>query len=193
MKYFLDFGGHGMIHFIDQYNIDNTWTVYTFEPNRESFKILKDIKYKDCNIHPINKGIWISNSVLTFNPETTSESYGSSNDGAGSTFLELNDWNIKNGGNWGAGKFNESYDVETINISSFIRGLENTDFLLIKMDIEGSEYTVLRKMIEDDTIDMVNDIYVEFHDWAMDSETEQSTNDIINTIKSKGVNIKKWI
>jgi FkbM family methyltransferase len=196
MKYFLDFGGHhgeGMMHFIDEYKIDKDWVIYTFEPNKLTFDVLKNIKYKDCNITPINKGIWVKDTVLTFKPETTSESYGGNEDGAGSTFIDLNDWNIKNNGNYGAGTFDKTYDVEVVDVSNLIRGLIDVEFLLVKMDIEGSEYAVLRKMIDDDTISIVNDIYVEFHDWAMVSQTENSTNELMQEITNKGVNIKKWI
>jgi FkbM family methyltransferase len=196
MKYFLDLGGHhgeGMMHFIDEYKIDKDWIIYSFEPNKLSFDVLKDIKYKDCNIIPINKGIWVKDTVLKFRPETTSESYGKNDDGAGSTFIGLNDWNINNDNNSGAGTFNKTYDIEVIDISSFIRELSDVEFLLIKMDIEGSEYSVLRKMIDDDTISVVNDIYVEFHDWAMNSQNEQTTNELILEITNKGINLKKWI
>jgi hydrogenase maturation factor HypE len=84
-----------------------------------------------------------------------------------------------------------TYDIEVIDISSFIRELSDVEFLLIKMDIEGSEYSVLRKMIDDDTISVVNDIYVEFHDWAMNSQNEQTTNELILEITNKGINLKK--
>ena len=60
------------------------------------------------------------------------------------------------------------------------------------MDIEGSEYTILRKIIETKSIQIINDIYVEFHDWAMTSETDKSTDDLIKSINSIGINIKKW-
>lgn len=196
MKYFLDFGGHhgeGMMHFIDKYDIDSSWTIYTFEPNKLSFDILKNNKYKNCNITHINKGIWISDTILTFSPETTSETYGKMDDGAGSTFLDLNDWNIKNNGNWGAGTYDKKYDVEVLDLSKLLKSLIDVEFLLIKMDIEGSEYPILRKIIKDGTINIIDDIYVEFHDWAMNSETEQTTNELINIISNMGVNIKKWI
>jgi len=37
------------------------------------------------------------------------------------------------------------------------------DHIVIKMDIEGAEYEVLQKMINDKTIGMINKLYVEWH------------------------------
>ena len=42
MKYFIDCGGHhgeGLKSFIEMYNIDKTWEIYSFEPNKDSFEI----------------------------------------------------------------------------------------------------------------------------------------------------------
>jgi FkbM family methyltransferase len=196
MKYFIDCGGHhgeGLKSFIEMYNIDETWKVFSFEPNKDSFDILKDFKYNRCNIEFINVGIWISNSKLTFNVETTSPSYGSKEDGAGSTFVDLKNWNVKHPGNMGVGDYISSYEVDVINFSDFLKSLKDVEFLLVKMDVEGSEYDILRNIINDDSISVINDLYVEFHDWAMSSESSLTTNNLITIISDKGINIKRWI
>jgi FkbM family methyltransferase len=196
MKYFIDCGGHhgeGLKSFIEMYNIDETWKVFSFEPNKDSFDILKDFKYNRCNIEFINAGIWISNSKLTFNVETTSPSYGSKEDGAGSTFVDLKNWNVKHTGNMGVGDYISSYEVDVINFSDFLKSLKDVEFLLVKMDVEGSEYDILRNIINDDSISVINDLYVEFHDWAMSSESSLTTNNLITIISDKGINIKRWI
>lgn len=43
MKYYLDCGGHhggGLEEFIQKYSMDDTRTIYFFEPNRDLFNIL---------------------------------------------------------------------------------------------------------------------------------------------------------
>lgn len=196
MKYFIDCGTHhgeGLKHFVDQYNVDSTWTIHTFEPNKTSFEIVKALEYKNCNIIKHNLGIWTEDTVLTFRPETTHPVNGRQPDGAGSTFISENNWNIKSPGNWGAGDYIESYQIPVINFSRFLSELENPEFVLVKMDIEGSEYNVLRKLINDNSIRIVNDIYVEFHDWAMRTTGNDTTDGLINEISSKGIKIVKWI
>ena len=160
MKYFIDCGGHhgeGLKSFIEMYNIDETWKIYSFEPNKDSFEVLKEFKYNNCNIEFINAGVWISNSKLTFNVETTSALYGSKEDGAGSTFVKLDNWNIKHPGNMCAGDYLNSYEVDVVNFSEFIRSLVDVDFLLVKLDVEGSEYDILRNIITDNSISLIND------------------------------------
>lgn len=198
MKYYIDCGGHfgeGMKNFIDMYSIDENWKIITFEPNIESFEILKNFKYKNCNIEFNNRGVWIKNEKMKFRPEKTSISYGQNVDGAASTFIKESDWFIKNPNNTGAGDFllENEYDIEVIDFESLLKELVDVEFLLVKMDIEGCEYEILRKLIQTETIKIIDDLYVEFHDWAMNSETNQSTEEIINKITQMGVNIKKWI
>jgi len=47
------------------------------------------------------------------------------------------------------------------------------DEITLKMDIEGAEYKVLRKMIDDGSIGLVNRVYVEFHVHKMDMDFEK--------------------
>lgn len=194
MKYFIDCGGHHgerLKHFIDLHKIDPSWKIYSFEPNRESFNILKNVEHKGCNINPINSGIWIFDGELKFNPEKTNPDYFEGNqDGEGSTFMDLENWRIKSSSNPGAGDFIDSYVIGVTDLSKFIEKLEDREYLLVKMDIEGSEYPVLRHLIKEGTISKIDDLYVEFHDWAMATEDSNSTNSLIQEIKNLCIDIR---
>jgi len=193
MKYFIDCGGHfgeGLKHFADSYRCDKNWKIFTFEPNKESFDILKKVTYKDVPITCFNLGIWTEDTKLYFNPET---SPSGETTGAGSTFVKKEDWNIKIPGNTGAGDYKDKYEIEVIDFSKFLKELKNPEFVLVKMDIEGSEYAVLRSLIADGSIGIINEIHCEFHDWAMKSENKESTKELINQIEQLGVKINKWI
>lgn len=194
MKYFLDCGSHhgeGLLTLIEKYNIDKDWTIFCFEPNTESFNRLINNNL-DLNITYLNKCVTDKNGFTLFHAETTTESYGGNDDVVASTCIDINDWNPKNNNNHGAGEFHNSYQVETVDFSEFINSLNDIEFLLVKLDIEGSEYNVLRHLINTDTIKKINDMYVEFHDWAMKSETPNTTNQLINDINNTGVNITRW-
>jgi hypothetical protein len=80
-----------------------------------------------------------------------------------------------------------------IDLSKFLKELKEPEFILLKVDIEGSEYPVLRKLINDNSIKLVNDVYVEFHDWAMSTTGMDTTDILIKEISSLGVKITKWI
>ena len=60
----------------------------------------------------------------------------------------------------------EVIQVECIDFSAWMKdNLSPDDNIILKMDIEGSEFRVLPKMIDDDTMDYVNALIVEWHDW----------------------------
>jgi FkbM family methyltransferase len=193
-NYFLDCGSHfgeGLNHFMQHYKMDETWEIYSFEPNKDSYFILSNKKF-NINVKFFNKGVHTENCILKFRPETTSVSYGQRPDGAGSTFLSKDDWDITIN-NPGAGTFkNDEYEIECIDLDEFIKNLKDINFLVVKLDVEGSEYAILRKLIETGNIKKINDLYVEFHDWAMKSETLTSTNDLIQKIQNLGININRW-
>jgi hypothetical protein len=59
------------------------------------------------------------------------------------------------------------------------------------MDIEGSEYEVLPKMIQDGSIDYINSIYVEWHDWQISSK-HGVTQSLKNTFRERNLNVIDW-
>ena len=55
-------------------------------------------------------------------------------------------------------------NAEAIDLSEFIQQhFSKNDLIFLKMDIEGAEYVVLNKMIEDNTIFYVDELLIEFH------------------------------
>lgn len=54
--------------------------------------------------------------------------------------------------------------VETIDFSQWLLDtFKKTDTLIVKLDIEGAEFTVVDKMIADGSIEYINKIFVETH------------------------------
>ena len=53
-----------------------------------------------------------------------------------------------------------------VDLSSFIIDNFNvTDNIVLKMDIEGAEYDIVDKMIEDNTFKYISEIHLEWHNW----------------------------
>ena len=82
--------------------------------------------------------------------------------------------------------------VKVINFSDYLSKklsyYKNNEIkILVKMDIEGSEILLLKDMIKRKTINLINILYVEFHNFNKNSEKE--INYIKNFIK-KNTNIK---
>jgi hypothetical protein len=80
-----------------------------------------------------------------------------------------------------------------INCGIFRCGYDKSTNRQIPQHTSKVEYDILRNIINNDSISIINDLYVEFHDWAMSSENKSTTNELLKVISDKGVNIKIWI
>ena len=67
-----------------------------------------------------------------------------------------------------------SIAVEVIDLAAFIASL-NSRVKILKLDVEGVECRILRKLISERVVDMIDHIFVETHDHkipALKTETE---------------------
>jgi FkbM family methyltransferase len=190
-KIFLDCGTHlceGIIHFYKNKIIDETFEIHTFEAN-PACRVEERIKKIDLNIIPHAKAVWIEDGVVEFNQENHKKSRtGSPTDGKS----DFDGWGSSIDG---IGFIHPGYEtkllVPSINFSKFVFELP-TSHLICKMDIEGSEYFVLRHMIEEKTISKIKDLYIEFHDRFMPSESPETNESLISKIESFGTNVHRW-
>ena len=60
------------------------------------------------------------------------------------------------------------------------------------MDIEGSEYKVLRHMIQEGTLTKIKEIYLEFHERFMPEESKDTEKKLIEQIENLGVKVHQW-
>lgn len=81
--------------------------------------------------------------------------------------------------------------VPCINLSSFVRRMKKKyKSVVLKLDIEGAEYDILEKMLEDGTIELIDRLYCEFHVGKMDvSETRH--NKLVRRLKER-VPVDDW-
>ena len=59
------------------------------------------------------------------------------------------------------------------------------------MDIEGAEFETLRKMLKDNTMSLIKEIWVEWHDIDLQNESSKSQNALSEEI-SKFTKINNW-
>ena len=126
------------------------WEYYLFEanPRLKSYhdQVINDYPQVEFNYY--NKAVWIEDGETDF--------YFSRRGNSGSTIVKE--------------KFSNKVDhdnpikVETIDFSKWVsKNMNKDDYILFKIDIEGAEYEVLNKMIDDGTLDYMDKIIVEFH------------------------------
>jgi|TARA_R110002012_G_scaffold181874_1_gene348281 FkbM family methyltransferase len=191
---FIDCGTHhceGIKEFLDRGIINDTFEIHTFEANTEC-NVQERIKDIPLNITAYNKAVWVEDGWVTFFQEdhthsgSGSPSDGTSNiDGWGSSIEET-------------GFFKEEYinypsiKVESIDFNKFLKTFPDDYYIVCKIDIEGSEFPVLRKLIHEKTLSKINLLYVEFHEWGIDIEDSESVNKIKEEALNLGVNIYDW-
>jgi FkbM family methyltransferase len=196
VKYFLDCGtnlGQGLTHFNKKFNLINNpeWVIYCFEPNK--YIDLKTIFPNANNIIRFQKAVWNKNEILKFKimcPNNTKHGAGSKLD----CITKM----------WHPDNVTSLYDdVEAIDFSEFLNTLNGE--IIVKMDIEGSEFNVMDHLIKTNTISKISEIFVETHgrfmfDWCDGNpgrnphhlEIQKIETDFINKISKYIPNVHKW-
>ena len=77
--------------------------------------------------------------------------------------------------------------VPCIDFSRFVKELPSPAKIVCKLNVEGSEFAILRRMLSDGTIDRISKLYVEFHQGMVRTETDKSVSDLVREINSRGV------
>ena len=87
----------------------------------------------------------------------------------------------------------ETVDVECIDFSQWVKdNFSPEDHIVMKMDIEGSEFAVLPKMVNDGTLSWMNGIVIEWHAWEFKQfeGLKRQLMSVINAIP--GIEYKDW-
>lgn len=172
MNIYIDAGfyvGKALQHYLDTEVVDDTWTIYVFEPSPDL--PIKDILANYSVPIKLSKtAAWIKDGTMPF--WTSERNNASFIDGTSYT---------------GAPK--KKIRVKTIDFSKFVADLPEA-YIILSMDIEGSEYPVLEKMLKDNTIDKINLLDIEFHHRFMGDKTDLDSRQLIHEIKQRGVDIR---
>lgn len=191
-KIFLDCGTHlceGLINFFNEGIIDSSFEIHTFEAN-PACNIVERIQQIPLNITPYNVAVWTEEGTITFNQENHKESQtGSPTDG----YSDVDGWGSSvDGIGFNHKGYLTSVTVPSIDFSEFVKQFPKDSYIVCKMDIEGSEYSVLRHMIKNGTIDYINELYIEFHERFIESENPQTEEELVKQIESFGVKVHQW-
>lgn len=149
------------------------WIIHAFEPNPNLYPMVKE--KSNLTTHTYQKAAWTEDTTLEFAIDTTETPLGS-------TLMsgKKNIWD-----NFG------HIQVEAFDFSTWLKQFKN-DFVVVKMDIEGAEFPVLEKMIQDGTDQICHQLLVEFHPNKVVEFTTSHKNGLIRKLQKRGVNIKEW-
>jgi len=197
-KYFFDCGTHmfqGFQEFVGKYNIDSSWECYCFEANpltyEESKRIYEDLKSKYKITHLNNPVSNQDGSVNIMCSKVKSWGHqveiGIFTDQASNILEKPQEW-------WN-GEY-EEHEVKSIDFSSLLkRTVSKEDFVIVKMDIEGSEFDVLDKIIKDRNMNLIDEIYVEFHERHFDNQNyyKKKKEEYISIFLENQIKILEWV
>ena len=171
-KIFIDCGTHlfqGFEQFAQMFKIDKDWNCFCFEPNPYTYEKART-KYNDLS----------KNFQITFYPIAVSNYTG---------YTEINcakEFGVEEYVNQGSnilsnppscdkvygGVFDYTkVPVKSIRLVDFIKDLsggKKFGELVVKLDIEGSEFDVIEDLIQTETYKYINHLYVEFHERFFD-------------------------
>jgi FkbM family methyltransferase len=145
VKYFIDGGGHkgeSVRLFRNTQPEASSFKVISFESNPTLASCFAADDLQDVEFHA--EALWIEDGTVSF--YTHPRDYG---------------WAI-HPENWGMDAV--SVTVPCIDLSTWMLGrFSKDDHIVLKLDIEGSEYEVLTKMIHDGSIGLVHKLFIEWH------------------------------
>lgn len=193
---FLDCGTHkfeGLRQFIGILGLNKNWIVHCFEANPTvSVKLSNLINSNwdfELNIHEC--GVSDRGGDFSFQLEKI----GERSDGQGSRLSEL--WNdgYRTEDSLGEPLKGDIVTSKIIRLSDFLKeNITKNDYVVIKLDIEGSEFEVLEDLIVTDTYKLLSEVYVEWHErFFPDIEKYKNKKiDIINKLKEYSVIVHEW-
>jgi FkbM family methyltransferase len=129
---------------------------FAFEPQPELAHVAAEVRsrHPDVKLHFEAKAVWVRDEELKFFLATR---WGPNHRG-GSTLME---GHTNNGSavDYGRPIVVKAFDFSRWLLDTFT----SANQVVVKMDIEGAEYPVLEKMMRDNSVSLVSEMIVEFH------------------------------
>lgn len=156
------------------------WDVYAFEANPLFNPILEkvsaQIAEKNHTIQIFNEtAVWTHDGTIDFYLDTVNEKFnfwGSS--------LDKNHPDVIKSGR-------EKLTVKCVDLARILKLYKEEDFIVVKMDIEGSEYDLIFDLLKKDALKLIDHMAVEFH-----SNNERLNAVIIEILNFYNVNYIYW-
>jgi FkbM family methyltransferase len=187
MKIFYDLGTHlfeGLTEFDKFFNFDQSWKIYCFEANPNTYaqakkKLESDEWLKSLDITFINAAVSDVNGTTEF--ECYFDIAANDYIDVGSTTNTLRDDYFKGIHKEMYADMGDKYcrveTVPTVNFSEFIDAhTKYGDEIAIKMDIEGSEFATLTNMINNNTHALAKIMFIEWHERFWPAEQDKYVN-----------------
>jgi len=167
MKYYIDCGSHNgttVKFFREVHDKDCEYHIYSFEPLPVFAECLNGVEKNTF----YNKAVWIYDGEIDF--------YLSR--------IEIRDGStVIKEKTTGRLDYKNPIKIKCIDFSKWIeRTFSKDDYIVLKMNIEGAEYEILKKMVKDGTIDYIDKLFIDWH-WDRIGLSKSEHTGLINQIK----------
>ena len=187
-KIFIDCGAHdgcSIRKFRGAYMNASKYEIYSFEPNPALAKfhpVSEDVKF-------FQKAVWIEDGQKTFY-QVSKDKYGKTDALTGASTLD------EAKARYNISRLNHQEHtklvVETVDLSNWImEEFSKEDYIVLKLDVEGSEYAILDKMIADGSIKYIDHLFAEFHNIKCGKTLDQDEK-IISVLRELQIPYEEW-
>jgi FkbM family methyltransferase len=192
---FIDCGTHygeGLREFMKMFQMGEDWNIHTFEANPVTYSVFESrrLPHLSKNIKAYNYAVTTHDGTIDMYVESPDTEIRDT--GQGSSIISKDKWNPQDG----ILKFKEELvPVPCIDLSKFVElHTSEDDFIVMKLDVEGAEYDILDKMLEEMTLHRISHLFVEFHAKYFTNLEEMRVREakLVNKIKSEGINLHHW-
>lgn len=167
---------------VERYNNENGLFIHYFEPNTScNESLVKNYLIKN-NVNYIYdyKAVWIYDGKIDFQLQKSKVKAGEVGQASALTVVKNSNYRLIDG------KINL---VDCIDLSRIIKEL-NYDRIILKLDVEGAEFEILNKLISDETILKIKDLYLEIHRrYLKHTITKKQRIELVQKIKDLNINI----
>ncbi|XP_070549576.1 uncharacterized protein [Ptychodera flava] len=83
--------------------------------------------------------------------------------------------------------------IPTVDLSEWIqRNTNKEDYVILKLDVEGADYGIVRKMLRDGTFARIDKFYWKHHAWQPLGEISEEKKKIMNALAKELTDIFTW-
>lgn len=174
-KVFIDCGGYdgcSVRKFRKEFDSEKKYHIISFEANKKYNDFYSDFVHHDF----YNKAVWIYDGFINF--------FLDQKKGYGSSVIKEKK----------TGKLDKDNPdrVECIRLSSFIDKISNDyDEIILKLDIEGAEYAVLKDMLETGSINNISKLMIEWH-YNKINLSEKDHLALLRRLEDSGIPVEEW-
>ncbi|KAA1261571.1 hypothetical protein LF1_41210 [Rubripirellula obstinata] len=191
-KVLLDLGGHhgNAIKMLQEpLSLDEGWEIHLYEPN-PACELADRMRETDLNVLVHSSAIWTMDGTISFSQQNHqlaqnhSPTDGRSDiDGWGSRLSCLKTTHPS---------LLPPIEVPCVDLARLLRAFSDCDYLAVKMDIEGAEFPVLRHLIREDVLSLIDALFIEWHVRLLPDESAQSRQHLESQLHNAGVKIQHW-